>query len=486
MTQGIISNTIVINLGDSLSNINEVKKGLKDVQAALKIMEKEQGRSAMVNGTLMDAKELRGVIQKLQSDMKAMQGTSSVKSKATKGIDDAVVETKKQLQTLQAKVRETMTAADKAWQTNNGFSGARRNFNEALNQLVSFKKELGTLSIGQEKGIYTGLRRRLDEDSASAKVLTERIKELNAETARNKARDSVVNPKVESIGSAQITNGIKEAKQAILAIDRQIFEQLQKNNGVETQRTQELRRQKAELESQVAVVKTPKTNTEHYITLQREIKKTADETERLWRIQNKPNATKDQVKAYTDAQASLKLLIAEQEKYNKAIGNSHGLIDGMGRRIRSHLEWIVSGGLITAFAALPSMIENIARETEVLGQKLKQNLELAERYRDNHHGLEEDVRHLGDVAATFAVGYGANVKDVLQMMQVLSRRFKSPEELTYYTNLAMVMHKLDFVAPTKAAEDLEAVILSMGLDFHGAKRFIDEFSVAVNCCRLVQ
>ena len=110
------------------------------------------------------------------------------------------------------------------------------------------------------------------------------------------------------------------------------------------------------------------------------------------------------------------------------------------------------------------------------------------RYNPQYHGnesrLNTDVKHLYDVAATFAMGYGTNLKDSLEMMQVLSRRFKSPEELTYYTNLAMIMHKLDFVEPKKAAEDLEATILSMGLNFEESRKFIDQFSVAVHVARI--
>lgn len=222
---------------------------------------------------------------------------------------------------------------------------------------------------------------------------------------------------------------------------------------------------------------------ENYVNLQTQIRNAANEAERLYLIQRKSGAPTD-IKAYNDAHAALKGLVTTQEQFNATIGKSSGLLDGFGRRIKSHLEWITSGALLAAFAVIPNAIENIARETEVLGQKLKQNLELADRYHGDMNGLESDIKHLGEVAGVFAVGYGANVKDVMEMMQILSRRFKSPEELTYYTNLAMTMHKLDFVTPKKAAEDLEAVILSMGLDFKGAKDFVDQFSVAVHTARI--
>ena len=138
---------------------------------------------------------------------------------------------------------------------------------------------------------------------------------------------------------------------------------------------------------------------------------------------------------------------------------SSSYLGSFGQKLRSHANWIIAGAAIAATVAIPAKIIEDLRETESLTLKIKQNLELAPQYHGNESGLNTDVKHLYDVAATFAMGYGTNLKDSLEMMQVLSRRFKSPEELTYYTNLAMIMHKLDFVEPKRAAEDLEATIL---------------------------
>jgi len=53
----------------------------------------------------------------------------------------------------------------------------------------------------------------------------------------------------------QFTDSIKQSKQQIAAIDRNLFDQLQKNNQAETTRTAELRRQKSEIEGQLAALK---------------------------------------------------------------------------------------------------------------------------------------------------------------------------------------------------------------------------------------
>ena len=175
---------------------------------------------------------------------------------------------------------------------------------------------------------------------------------------------------------------------------------------------------------------------------------------------------------------------AEQEAFSKSIGTYTSSWDTMRKRVESHASWILAGGAIAAALAIPSETISQLKEADTLLAKIKQNLELAPRYQGNTSGLEEDVKNLENVAGVFSMAYGQNLKDTMEMMQILSRRFKSPEEITYFTNLALTMAKLDFVKPQKAAEDLEATILSMGLNFEQSKRFIDEFSVAVHVARI--
>jgi TP901 family phage tail tape measure protein len=194
---------------------------------------------------------------------------------------------------------------------------------------------------------------------------------------------------------------------------------------------------------------------------------------------------------YAELKTSAEGVFSTMNRFNRDFGQLDRRIFSMSESLnyyfakaRSHLSWIASGAIIAGLIAVPVQISHITKETETLGLKIKQNLELMDKYKDSHGALESDVKHLSDVAGVFAVGYQTNVTDVMEMMQILSRRFKSPEELTYYTNMALIMHKLDFVAPKKAAEDLEAVILSMGLDFKQARLFIDQFSVAVHSARI--
>lgn len=221
-------------------------------------------------------------------------------------------------------------------------------------------------------------------------------------------------------------------------------------------------------------------------TYAQQLRNAALEAQRLHQVMLATGSAQDRLN-FNNAVTQFRKLTETSQDFNKQLGIANqraGYLGSLGQKIRSHFNWILAGSLLAAFAAIPAAVENITRETEVLGLKIKQNLELVEKYQKDHGALANDIKHLSEVAGVFAVGYGANVEDVMEMMQILSRRFKSPEELTYYTNLALVMHKLDFVAPKQAAENLESVILSMGLDFKQARQFIDEFSVAVHTARI--
>jgi len=257
-----------------------------------------------------------------------------VPSNATKSIDDVTSKYK----SLQQQVKQASVEMEKAWTSNGkGFEGAKKNYEEALNKLVTYKKESGTISIGQEKGIYSNMARGIDQTSASYKVLTDRIKDLKTEQKGFNEVTSITAPKAsvtpatqsnvaELIRSSQITDGIKIAKQQIAAIDRNLFEQLQKNNGAETQRTAELRRQKIEIESQLNALKSQSTNG----------------------ISN-----------------SIKTITQDTGILNEAFS-----------KMKSHVMWMGTAALSGGIAMLPYVIQNIAKTTDIFSQHIKQNLYL--------------------------------------------------------------------------------------------------------------
>ena len=167
---------------------------------------------------------------------------------------------------------------------------------------------------------------------------------------------------------------------------------------------------------------------------------------------------------------------------NKASGM--GGIEKFGANIKSHLHWLISGALVDRIAEIPRAIQETTIEFDNLERKIAQNIELSGDFVNNHDALKAASRDLVYAAFDIANYHGMKVEEVLEMEQIMSRRFKDPAELKYYTNLAATMSKLDFVEPAVAAESLEAIILSFGLNARQASAFVNEFSIATHTMRI--
>lgn len=155
-----------------------------------------------------------------------------------------------------------------------------------------------------------------------------------------------------------------------------------------------------------------------------------------------------------------------------------------GANIKSHLHWLVSGALVDKLTEIPMAVKDITVEFDNLERKIKQNIEMTEQFANNHEALGQATKGILQSSFETANLYGMKAEEVLNMTQIMSRRFKDPEELTYFTNLAAIMSKLDFVDPAVAAETLESVILSFGLTARQTADFVDQFSVATHTMRI--
>jgi TP901 family phage tail tape measure protein len=396
-------------------------------------------------------------------------------------------ESGQKIKTLQQQLKELKDAKDRAFQSEDSqsmFKGEAKGLDE-LGKLYEAKyRELqefqSTLTQATDKRAQQEIaiaNKKAQAEVNSAVKASEELDKIHKETLRKQAQaDKQSTDDFLKLGKETIR---KQQEQ----IDAQTKEQIRQVTGNPAQEKKELAKtdsvshanKQSDLNAAFAI---PPSYMQQMSSLNDAFRKTFTEY--------KSGAI--QLDEYASKLAGYKKDVADinksQKDFNSAIGNTSNSLEAFSQRVKSHLTWIVAGGLIASAVAIPVEVTQQLRETESLTAKIKQNLELAPKYEGNMSGLNDDVKHLQDVAATFAMGYGVNLKDTMEMMQVLSRRFKSPEELTYYTNLAMTMSKLDFVAPKKAAEDLEATILSMGLNFDQSKRFIDEFSVAVHVARI--
>ena len=180
--------------------------------------------------------------------------------------------------------------------------------------------------------------------------------------------------------------------------------------------------------------------------------------------------------------AEYDILKRAMKDVNKASGM--GGIGKFGANIKSHLHWLVSGALVDRISEIPRAIQETTIEFDNLERKIAQNIELSGDFANNHEALKAASRDLVYAAFDIANYHGMKVEEVLEMEQIMSRRFKDPAELKYYTNLAATMSKLDFVEPAVAAESLEAIILSFGLNAKQASAFVNEFSIATHTMRI--
>lgn len=165
-------------------------------------------------------------------------------------------------------------------------------------------------------------------------------------------------------------------------------------------------------------------------------------------------------------------------------GTSASFLSDKMRMVRQHLEWIATGTFLSALVGIPAAMMKASTETETLTQKLRQNLEMSEQYHNNAQQLDTDLKTLTTNAQTMGVGFATSATDVMESMQILSRRFKDVESISYLTSVALTMNKLDFVDLKKASSDLEAVMLQFGLTAQGTKGFLNDFSIAVHTARI--
>ena len=185
----------------------------------------------------------------------------------------------------------------------------------------------------------------------------------------------------------------------------------------------------------------------------------------------------------------LRELIKEHHKLKKAVKDTQdSLGDGWGNKfganIKSHLHWMISGELVDRLYEIPNAIKDISVEFDNLERKIAQNIELSGDFEHNSAKLKETARDLTYSSLQLANAHGMKIDETMEMMQIMSRRFKDPTELKYYTDLAMTLSKLDFVTPAVAAESLESVILSFNLNARETKDFVNEFSVATHTMRI--
>lgn len=463
----ILGTTIAINLGKSEQDIDRLKQKIKELKTAIDSLSTGKVNVVMLDGVKTSIDDLNKKLKELQVNIKGLENVKlpKVADGNTKDIDDAAAKLQTWKQRL-TEVQKKMAETHKLSGSHAAQALHSADENEAYRKVQEYQAIL-TKARDAEVKAEEKKAQRLSDIKAKQNADAEKQRIKDEEASRNKRTSELE----EQAKQAQYISNLKAQQNA--DSDRQ---RIKDEDAARNRRTAQLKDQM----SRPAEVG-------DYGKLVAQIRQVNTEALNLATTMNRTKLPAD-VTAFREKQVLLQNLNSELNRVNQSMGITNNQMNLMGtfaQKMKGHFTWILAGTFLAALGAIPVAIQNIAMETEVMGSKIKQNLELAKQYHGNMQGLDADIKHLTEVASVFSIGYGVNLHDTMEMMQVLSRRFKSPEELTYYTNLAMVLHKLDFVAPKVAAETLESVILSMGLNFKQAKQMVDEFSVAVHSSRIV-
>lgn len=229
----------------------------------------------------------------------------------------------------------------------------------------------------------------------------------------------------------------------------------------------------------------------NYESLASRIREARIETEKLFMEMRRNPNNSDLARQYGVALTNLRQLAKEQHEFSNLVGHSTekvnqlgGMIGGVLSSFKHHVSWIGAGALLYGMVEMPRLMTDVATETEALTIKLRQNLELAERYRDNIQLLDKDMEHLVNTAGVFSIAYSTDIKEVLDGMQLIGRAFKSPEQIIYLTSRALTMAKLDGIEASEAFNNLESVILQFGLNIEQTKDFVNDFTIAVHSSKI--
>jgi len=164
--------------------------------------------------------------------------------------------------------------------------------------------------------------------------------------------------------------------------------------------------------------------------------------------------------------------------FHRGFYDSTNMWDYAMSKARSHANWLITGAALGGITALSqTFIANAKAIEEQLG-KTRQNMELSPAYHDNIAQLDADMLHLKDTAALFSVAYSADLKEVTESMQLLSRRYKDISTIQYLENLVLTLHKLDFLPIKEGSRLIEAIANQFQLSAAGAKQFVNEVSLA--------
>jgi hypothetical protein len=201
-----LSKTINIKTttGNSLSKIKGIQSILDGISTDNKI------NISLSSGQILN--RLKAIDDRLKSinknsniNLNITQSTK-IKNSSTGGLGETERGTtitryeKESYKTLRQQAKNSALEAEKSYNTGD-FVDYKKDFMDKMNELVNFRKALGDISIGQERGIYANMARSLSSTSPLYSSLIDKVKELNNEQTKFNSITGKATAPVKNIGN---------------------------------------------------------------------------------------------------------------------------------------------------------------------------------------------------------------------------------------------------------------------------------------------
>lgn len=430
------------------------------ISAIEDVVKKVEDSAELIKTTLATIPEAAGKsFSELAATMKNVgeqSGEIDYITNATTNAGKAAESTAGKYKSLQLQVSEAARNADKAWQSGNGFSSAKNNFEEPLNRLIEFKKELGTLSIGSEKGIYSNLLRSVDEGGTSFKILTDRIKELNAEQQRLKestsSQTSVAAPISDvSKEREQVLQEEQKIRRAIAAQELKDSEtQITVDNKKFQQEQAGIERLGAQYENMYRrVASYIESNTKMSAQSFTKMKSDMDSVAAKMSVKGASPIAQNPLAGFNYDQyaAGFTKIDDAIKKTSKSVGT----LSGMFNMMKMQVEMVAGMAIIAAPIMAVKSIADIEQQMAGMIQTLPQ--------------LHNNQAAVNDVSKQFiGIGeqYGMEVDKIIEAGKLWSRGYKDVSDVMRLTGLSAKLSVADMMDVGLANRAVESVINSYG------------------------
>ena len=390
------------------------------------------------------------------------------------GIDEAG----KQIQTLKQQLKEIQDARDRAFQSKDKQSKFK-------DEIVGFEK-LSAL----EKETYKYLQ---EAESGLTKQVEQRVKA--EESALKAKQDSFRKFLIEQDEfSRQQEQAITKQYNAKIAADKAYSSHLSDTKGAQNAASSKQMyaddlAQSKNFSSQLQQQMNPQT----YTSLQQQIRATTLEAQRLYVEMNRAVTAEERLvasKGFTEKKAAVKSLSAELDGYNKAMGIAAQKTDylgSLGQKLRSHMNWIIAGGIIGASIAMPleyfktmeEIEKGMAGMEQVLQKPIQQVETLKKSLSEINNGelkqfadglspgdinQQQQINKLTNDFISIASKYGETIQNVIESGKLWGRAYKDVNVVQALVNASSKLAVADSFDMITANKALESSIMQWGFE----------------------